>query len=367
MKDIIFISHRSTDKEIADILVDFFCGTGIAKEKVFCSSLPGNDVQERISDEVKTALKRSAINIAILSKEYYQSAYCLNEAGILWYDDTPVIPIALPEINPNNMYGFLNSEYKLRHLDSDTDVSYIYDAISEAVSAPHTKASVITSENNKLRKKYEELMNSRIITDPVLERSNTINLLELSTDDERIVLYYILKKNVRKVSKSDVTKWLIDNEIQNVNIDNAFDLLSLFDNGVVNNDTLELGLKSFREYSANAISILPLLKEYVNQHTRLASDSFKSIWESNTLTSTEKLFIAYIVDERTVSFGDRWMAKEEIASIKQWENKNSLELVLSSNYGSCLEFFIQNKLVYESDWTSYGHDYSGTHRRHHGD
>lgn len=354
MKDIIFISHRSTDKEIADILVDFFCGTGIAKEKVFCSSLPGNDVQERISDEVKTALKRSAINIAILSKDYYQSAYCLNEAGVLWYDDTPVIPIALPEINPNNMYGFLNSEYKLRRLDSDTDVAYIYDAISEAVSAPHTKASVITSENNKLRKKYEELMNSRIITTPVLELSNTINLSELTTDDERIVLYYILKKNVRKVSKSDVTKWLIDNEIQNVNIDNAFDLLSLFDNGVVNNDALELGLKSFREYSANAISILPLLQEYVNQHTRLASDSFKSIWKSNTLTSTEKLFIAYIVDERTVSFGDRWMAKDEIASIKQWENKNSLEPVLSSNYGSCLEFFIQNKLVYESDWTSYG-------------
>ena len=174
MKDTIFISHRSTDKEIADMLVDFFAGTGIAKEKVFCSSLPGNDVQERISDEVKTALKRSAINISILSKDYYQSAYCLNEAGILWYDDTPVIPIALPEINQNNMYGFLNSEYKLRRLNSDTDVSYIYDAVSEAVSAPHTKASVITSENNKLRKKFEELMNSRIITDPVLERSNTI-------------------------------------------------------------------------------------------------------------------------------------------------------------------------------------------------
>ena len=354
MKDTIFISHRSTDKEIADMLVDFFAGTGIAKEKEFCSSLPGNDVQERISDEVKTALKRSAINISILSKDYYQSAYCLNEAGILWYDDTPVIPIALPEINQNNMYGFLNSEYKLRRLNSDTDVSYIYDAVSEAVSAPHTKASVITSENNKLRKKFEELMNSRIITDPVLERSNTINLSELSTDDERIVLYYILKKNVRKITKSDITEWLIDNEIHNVNIDNAFDLLSLFDNGVVNNDTLELGLKSFRKYSANADSILPLLKEYVDKHTILAADSFKSIWTSNTLSSTEKLFIAYIVDERIVSLGNRWKADTQIKDIEQWENKNSLEPTLSSNYSSCLELFIQKKLVYESAWTSYG-------------
>ena len=66
VKNIIFISHRSTDKDIADMLVDFFVGTGIPKEAVFCSSLPGNDINERISGEVKAALKNSAVNIAIL-------------------------------------------------------------------------------------------------------------------------------------------------------------------------------------------------------------------------------------------------------------------------------------------------------------
>ena len=79
-------------------------------------------------------MKKSVVNIAILSTDYYQSAYCLNEAGILWYqDDVPVIPIALPEINSSNMYGFLSNEYKLRRLDSDTDIPYIYDVVSEAV------------------------------------------------------------------------------------------------------------------------------------------------------------------------------------------------------------------------------------------
>ena len=145
VKNIIFISHRSTDKDIADILGDFFVGTGIPKEAVFCSSLPGNDINERISDEVKTALKNSAVNIAILSQDYYQSAYCLNEAGVLWYcDDVPVIPIALPEVNSNNMFGFLSNEYKLRRLDSDDDISYIYDTVSESVSAPPAKHGIIT-------------------------------------------------------------------------------------------------------------------------------------------------------------------------------------------------------------------------------
>lgn len=58
MEPIIFISHRSTDKMIADMLVDFFLGTGIPKDKVFCSSLPGNDINEKISVEVKNALKK---------------------------------------------------------------------------------------------------------------------------------------------------------------------------------------------------------------------------------------------------------------------------------------------------------------------
>ena len=50
--------------------------------------------------------------------------------------------------------------------------------------------------------------------------------LEITTDDERIVLYYIIRNNVRKVSKDMVRTWLYTDEIFEVNIDNAFDLLS---------------------------------------------------------------------------------------------------------------------------------------------
>lgn len=354
VKSIIFISHRSTDKDIADMLVDFFAGTGIPKESVFCSSLPGNDINERISDEVKTALKNSAVNIAILSHDYYQSAYCLNEAGVLWYEEVPVIPIALPEINSGNMYGFLNNEYKLRRLDCDTDISYIYDTVNEAVSAPHTKASVITRENNKLRAKYAEYLKTREVAQVPSTSSVTFSLSEITTDDERVVLYYILQKNVRKVSKVDIVNWLNEYEIYDVNLDNAFDLLSSFDGGAVTNNTLEFGLEAFRKYSARVATILPELKVCVDRHTKLAVNTFKTIWDSDTIDSTTGLFIAYIVDERMRSFGDRWMADEQIESIKQWEDKNSLDSTLSNNYGSCLEFFVQNDFVYASSWTSHG-------------
>ena len=142
----IFISHRSSDVEFADALLEFLVATGIPREIIFCSSLPGNDVNEKISVEVKETIKNSCLNIAILSNEYYQSAYCLNEAGILWFQDVPVIPIALPEIHPENMIGFLNADYKIRRLDNIDDLAYIYDTVQESSKSGSTKASVVTAE-----------------------------------------------------------------------------------------------------------------------------------------------------------------------------------------------------------------------------
>ena len=355
MRNKIFISHRSTDKSIADMLVDFFVGTGIPKETIFCSSLPGNDVNEHISGEVKSALKNSAVNIAILSKEYYKSAYCLNEAGVLWYENegAPVILIALPEINTGNMYGFLNSEHVFRRLDSNTDISHIYDTVSEAILAPQTKVSLITHENNKLKERYVEYLKTRTLPLSDTDASTTDIASEITTDDERIVLYYILHKNVRKVSKDTISNWLNLYEIRGVNVDNAFDFLSSYDNGIVKNDTLEFGIDVFHKYSANAPKILPSLKKCVEHHTELAVDKFKKIWGDAELNTKIRLFVAYIVDERKRLVGYRWTTEGEIENIKQWENRHTLDSTLSNNYVSCLDFFIQNGLMYADSLESY--------------
>lgn len=355
MRKVVFISHRSTDKSVADMLVDFFVGTGIPKAAIFCSSLPGNDISEKISDEVKTALKSSAVNIAILSHDYYQSAYCLNEAGVLWYcDDVPVIPVALPEINCNNMFGFLSNEYKLRRLDSDDDISYIYDTVSEKLSVPSNKHGIITHEDQKLRERYVTFLGARVPATQMMAIRPAISTSEITTDDERIVLYYILKKSVRRVSKDTINVWLHKSEIYDVNVDNAFDLLASFDGGAVVDETLEFGIDIFRDYSAHSKEMLPELQSCVEQHTKLAVDTFNELWNANALDQITSLFVAYIVDERMQSFGARWMGEKQIESIKRWESKNMLNSPLSENYESCLGFFIHNNLIYESSWTGYG-------------
>lgn len=162
IKNTIFISHRSTDEAIVDLLMDFFARTGIPVEAVFCSSRPGNDVKVKISDEVKSAINSSKINIAILSKEYYESVYCLNEAGILWFlDSIPVIPIRLPEITFDKMIGFLNDDYKTRSLDDEEDIAYIYDTIADKLGISKSKVIIIQDEIQKLKEKYESFISQR--------------------------------------------------------------------------------------------------------------------------------------------------------------------------------------------------------------
>lgn len=163
MRDTVFISHRTTDVAFADMIKDFLVNTGIPNDKIFCSSLPGNDVAEKIAPEVKEHLKKATINILILSNDYYKSAYCLNEAGIAWYlDEAVVIPFGLPEIDEKKMIGFVGSDYKLRRLDEDVDIAYLFDQASERLNdVKYVKHSVITQETKKLKEKYINCLEER--------------------------------------------------------------------------------------------------------------------------------------------------------------------------------------------------------------
>lgn len=391
-KPIIFISHRSTDKEVANMLADFFYGTGIPSDTVFCSSLPGNDVKKRISDEVKAALKASAVNIVILSRDYYQSAYCLQEAGVIWYrDDVPVVLVALPEINEKNIYGFFDKNDILRRLDSNTDILEIYDDVSKAVSAPHRRTSAIALKSDELMRRYAEFLKKRETPETetavlsnddteskavsaVSENHDIVNAVvtvvsennelgerdadllanivsKLVTDDERIVLYYILKNGVCRASKPDINEWLRENEIHGVNVDNAFDLLSYSDTFTFSDNIFGMDVKTFREIMLNETSKLSILEECVNKHKKLASDTFEKLWGNDEMRSPVMgLFIAYIIDEKIYSFQNPILPDEQIESINRWEDKNGLSHLLSYYYVTYIKIFIENDLVYRCRW-----------------
>lgn len=136
----IFISHNTQDKAVADFFVDFLIAIGISRDSIFCSSLPGNNVIENISSEIRESLNISKVNVVILSNSYYQSPYCLNEAGIIWYKNDLKIIIGLPEISIDNMQGFINKDYLIRHLNNSDDIYAIVDDLTKALELHFTSS-----------------------------------------------------------------------------------------------------------------------------------------------------------------------------------------------------------------------------------
>ena len=349
-KRTIFISHSSADKEVTDMLLEFFSNTGVSRDNIFCSSAPGSDVDEKISEEIKGALESSLVNIIILSNNFYQSAYCMNEAGIIWYLDVPKILIALPEIDLNNMRGFLNAEYRLHRLDVDDDITHIYDRTIENTPISGNRTTIVASEGKKLTEKYSQYLSRRNKTSEA-QNYTSASPLTGRTDDECVLLYYILQKQRKKVSKFEIVEWLHEEEIRNVDIDNAFNLLSADGNGTVTHDELELSLESFRNYLSESKSLSGKLTECINRHRRLSADRFDTLWRENAFDIFAKLLLAYIVDENASHLGARWKAENQIKSIVQWEYENSFQNILSSRYEKTLQFFVDNELVYASEWT----------------
>lgn len=181
------------------------------------------------------------------------------------------------------------------------------------------------------------------------------------TDDERIVLYYMLLKGVRKVDITAIIDWLRINEIRDINVENAFEMLSIFDCVTLDEFQLKFEIKTFRDFILDKTSMLPMLKESVDRHTKLASDIFNHLWINGKMYSDVlRLFVAYIIDEKACSFIRGFpKAKEEIKRIKRWQSNNDLDSTLSDGYESQLTFFIENGLVYKRSLWRFFSTFSG--------
>lgn len=352
----IFISHSTKDKEVADMIADFLHNVGIDKELIFCSSLPGNDVIEKIPDEVRMHLNENKVNIVILSNNYYQSAYCLNEAGIIWCENNKkAILIALPEINTNNMVGFLDKNYLLHDLNSEKDILSIYDTVIEELKYfNNAKVTTINNEKIKLRTRYTIYLKNRVIAvtnKPDNENVTDDNFEEFnfSTDDEKVLIYCICKKNKRKISKKEFKQWLQEHEIYSIDVNNAFDLMNVKKYANISNGTLSIDIDNFERLIYDSNKILSNYEEVIIKHTKKSVDTFKELWDFDRLDYEVKLFCAYITDEKITKFKWERSCDEQVKDIVEWERKETLFPRLSNKYKSCLRFFISNNLVYESN------------------
>ena len=116
MKKNIFISHSSANKEIAEQLCSFMVRLGISEEKIFCSSIIGQGVNngEKLNDAIGKAIGRSKLLVYILSRDFFESSYCMEELGVGWYlaqqKKVSCFYLIIPDIDLSDLKGFVNSK-----------------------------------------------------------------------------------------------------------------------------------------------------------------------------------------------------------------------------------------------------------------
>lgn len=112
----VFISHSSQNKEIAEQLCAFLTRFGISEERIFCSSIIGQGVGngEKLNDAISKAINKSKLFIYLLSNDFLNSSYCMEELGIGWYlahlKRATCFYLVLPDIDLSELKGFINSK-----------------------------------------------------------------------------------------------------------------------------------------------------------------------------------------------------------------------------------------------------------------
>ena len=353
----IFIAYHINEENIATLLSEYFQNMGIPKEFIYLCGLPSNDGKVLNIDEINAMIKSSCVNIPILSHKFLDSSFCTNVTGAFIFEENALLlPVMLPEITPNMVSGFLKDVYRLFKLDVNEDVAYIYDAVQGSLDIIPPSLTVATNSMNAFINKYAVTVN-RVTrkSSPALISSNpAFEQLDITTDDEMIVLYYILTNQVLEVSKKTIEEWLTEAEIYDVDVENAFKLLATIGYARYHEGVLKIDIITFRRWSKMSEELLPVLTACISNHTVLSADIFEDMWYNDELTTTLKLFTAYLIDEATPVLTNKNASDPQIHSIISWENRNGLSNMVSNNYQKCLQVFEQNNLIYESDWSIHG-------------
>ncbi|MFV5768035.1 toll/interleukin-1 receptor domain-containing protein [Mammaliicoccus sciuri] len=98
-KELYFISHSSIDADKCEKIAYFLEDIGIPKDSIRCTSLTDYDVPlgNDIIEFIKGSFKHDITVIYVISENYFNSRYCLNEMGATWITESEHFTVKLDE------------------------------------------------------------------------------------------------------------------------------------------------------------------------------------------------------------------------------------------------------------------------------
>ena len=134
----VFISHATDDKPLAEALADLIeAGIGLIHDQIFCTSLAGQGIPagKDFKTHIQGELTTSVVVIALLTPNYYASAFCLCELGGTWVLSKDFLPFVTPLAGFGDLKAVLKGVQALR-IDQDTDLDEMRDRLSAFAPSP---------------------------------------------------------------------------------------------------------------------------------------------------------------------------------------------------------------------------------------
>lgn len=137
----LFVSHADDDKVLAKAFVRLLeSGIGVPAHEIFCASQKGQGIRpgKEFKDSIRSNLDGATTVVALLSENFYNSAFCMCELGGVWLDSKDLIPVLVPPATYDDMKAVLKGLQALR-LDRKEDLDELRDEIKDrlALEKPH--------------------------------------------------------------------------------------------------------------------------------------------------------------------------------------------------------------------------------------
>ena len=296
MKKNIFISHSSVNKEIAEQLCSFMVRLGIKEEGIFCSSIIGQGVNngEKLNEAIGKAISKSTLLVYILSRDFLESSYCMEELGVGWYlsqqKKASCFYLIVPDVDLSDLKGFVNSKIdKFTFIDENhkDELGLFAENICKVLKIKLPKHSAMANIESTFFSATKSLISATVERSGKLqqEREEKAKKVEtLETEIERLMKYIDSTCEERNKENKKIEYRTICNHFQHLGFGGGitkkefktfnknfwFDMVNKFEELEMEttcyNDSMEMLLATIYSANGNHKEACKRLKNYIYCH-----------------------------------------------------------------------------------------------------
>lgn len=177
----LFISNAESDKPLVEIFVDLVeSGIGVSPQDIFCASLEGQGIRpgDDFKSSIRAHLDEATCVIALITPNFYGSAFCICELGAVWMAAKSFIPILVPPLEFTDLKAVLAGLQVLR-IEDTADLDKLRDEIVDRTSILALSTSRWSKRRDAFLKSLPEILTQLPAETPVAPATHDKTLKEL--------------------------------------------------------------------------------------------------------------------------------------------------------------------------------------------